>query len=72
MCFVCVGDRKQDQQRRKEYREEMKEIQERVRGRPLLLEQVARVRHTHTHTRIYDIKDEGTERISIFFPVRFI
>ncbi|XP_041959533.1 protein FAM161B isoform X1 [Alosa sapidissima] len=34
--------RKQDQQRRREYREEMKEIQERVRGRPLLLEQVAR------------------------------
>ncbi|KAL2086567.1 hypothetical protein ACEWY4_017626 [Coilia grayii] len=34
--------RKQDQQRRREYREEMKEIQERVKGRPLLLEQVTR------------------------------
>ncbi|KAJ8394205.1 hypothetical protein AAFF_G00050100 [Aldrovandia affinis] len=32
--------RKQDLQRRKEYREEMREIQERVKGRPLLLEQV--------------------------------
>ncbi|KAI1896854.1 hypothetical protein AGOR_G00099140 [Albula goreensis] len=32
--------RKQDLQRKKEYQEEMREIQERVRGRPLLLEQV--------------------------------
>ncbi|KAL6481822.1 hypothetical protein MHYP_G00099020 [Metynnis hypsauchen] len=35
--------RKQDLQRRKEYREEMKEIQERVKSRPLLLEQVAQM-----------------------------
>ncbi|XP_028829433.1 protein FAM161A [Denticeps clupeoides] len=34
--------RKQDLQRRREYREEMKEIQERVKTRPLLLEQVAK------------------------------
>lgn len=33
--------RKRDLQRRKEYREEMREIQQRVKGRPLLLEQVA-------------------------------
>ncbi|KAM9792219.1 protein FAM161A [Neosynchiropus ocellatus] len=33
--------RKQDQLRRKEYRQEIKEIRERVKGRPLLLEQVA-------------------------------
>ncbi|XP_044197754.1 protein FAM161A [Thunnus albacares] len=33
--------RKQDRQRRKEYQQEIKEIQERVKGRPLLLEQVA-------------------------------
>ncbi|XP_062304048.1 protein FAM161A [Osmerus eperlanus] len=33
--------RKQDLQRRKEYKEEMKEMQQRVKGRPLLLEQVA-------------------------------
>ncbi|XP_061089002.1 protein FAM161A [Conger conger] len=32
--------RKQDLQRRKEFREEMREMEERVRGRPLLLEQV--------------------------------
>ncbi|XP_029916249.1 protein FAM161A [Myripristis murdjan] len=33
--------RKQDLLRKKEYRQEIKEIQERVKGRPLLLEQVA-------------------------------
>nr|XP_057941229.1 protein FAM161A isoform X2 [Doryrhamphus excisus] len=33
--------RKQDRQRRKEYQQEIKEIKERVKGRPLLLEQVA-------------------------------
>ncbi|KAM8842514.1 protein FAM161A [Synchiropus picturatus] len=33
--------RKQDQLRRKEYQQEIKEIRERVKGRPLLLEQVA-------------------------------
>ncbi|XP_061840585.1 protein FAM161B isoform X2 [Nerophis lumbriciformis] len=33
--------RKQDRQRRKEYRQEIREIKERVKGRPLLLEQVA-------------------------------
>lgn len=33
--------RKQDLQRRKEYKQEIKEMQERVKGRPLLLEQVA-------------------------------
>lgn len=35
--------RKQDLQRRKEYKQEIKEMQERVKGRPLLLEQVAQV-----------------------------
>ncbi|XP_071359737.1 protein FAM161A [Trachinotus anak] len=34
--------RKQDLQRRKEYQQEMKEMQQRVKGRPLLLEQVAK------------------------------
>ncbi|KAF7645992.1 hypothetical protein LDENG_00195320, partial [Lucifuga dentata] len=33
--------RKQDLQRRKEYQQEIKEMQQRVKGRPLLLEQVA-------------------------------
>ncbi|XP_038569205.1 protein FAM161A [Micropterus salmoides] len=33
--------RKQELQRRKEYRQEIKEMQQRVKGRPLLLEQVA-------------------------------
>ncbi|XP_057699925.1 protein FAM161B isoform X1 [Corythoichthys intestinalis] len=33
--------RKQDRQRRKEYQQEIREIEERVKGRPLLLEQVA-------------------------------
>lgn len=33
--------RKQDLQRKREYQQEIKEIQERVKGRPLLLEQVA-------------------------------
>ncbi|XP_020562940.1 protein FAM161A isoform X2 [Oryzias latipes] len=33
--------RKQDIQRKKEYKQEVKEMQQRVRGRPLLLEQVA-------------------------------
>lgn len=35
--------RRQDLQRRKEYKQEIKEMQERVKGRPLLLEQVAQV-----------------------------
>ncbi|XP_027034782.2 protein FAM161A isoform X2 [Tachysurus fulvidraco] len=35
--------RKQDLQRRREYEEEMREIQERVKSRPLLLEQVAQM-----------------------------
>ncbi|KAL1006106.1 hypothetical protein UPYG_G00067940 [Umbra pygmaea] len=43
--------RKQDLQRRKEYKDEMREIQERVKGRPLLLEQVTQVslKSTSTH-----------------------
>uniref|UniRef100_A0A672G2T5 Protein FAM161A n=1 Tax=Salarias fasciatus TaxID=181472 RepID=A0A672G2T5_SALFA len=36
--------RKQDLQRKKEYQQEIKEMRERVKGRPLLLEQVAQVR----------------------------
>ncbi|KAF6724538.1 T-complex protein 1 subunit delta [Oryzias melastigma] len=35
--------RKQDLQRKKEYKQEIKEMQQRVKGRPLLLEQVAQV-----------------------------
>ncbi|KPP64325.1 hypothetical protein Z043_117344 [Scleropages formosus] len=40
---LCVWNRKQDLQRRKEYREEMQEIRNRVKERPLLLEQVTQV-----------------------------
>ena len=43
-----LGNRKQDLQRRKEYKEEMKEMQQRVKGRPLLLEQVEQVKHLQT------------------------
>lgn len=35
--------RKQEQQRKKEYQQEIKEMHRRVKGRPLLLEQVAQV-----------------------------
>ncbi|XP_035634890.1 protein FAM161A-like [Oncorhynchus keta] len=45
--------RKQDFQRRKEYQEEMKEIQERVKGRPLLLEQVAQMNAKHAAVKRY-------------------
>ncbi|XP_021412954.2 protein FAM161A [Oncorhynchus mykiss] len=45
--------RKQDFQRRKEYREEMREIQERVKGRPLLLEQVAQMNAKHAAEKHY-------------------
>uniref|UniRef100_A0A4W5MNZ8 Protein FAM161A n=1 Tax=Hucho hucho TaxID=62062 RepID=A0A4W5MNZ8_9TELE len=45
--------RKQDFQRRKEYQEEMREIQERVKGRPLLLEQVAQMNAKHTAEKRY-------------------
>uniref|UniRef100_A0A3Q2E9Y4 FAM161 centrosomal protein A n=1 Tax=Cyprinodon variegatus TaxID=28743 RepID=A0A3Q2E9Y4_CYPVA len=40
MATLELGCRKQDIQRKKEYRQEIKEMQERVKGRPLLLEQV--------------------------------
>lgn len=39
----CVLCRRQELQRRKEYQQEIKEMQRRVKGRPLLLEQVAQV-----------------------------
>nr|XP_023825963.1 LOW QUALITY PROTEIN: protein FAM161A [Salvelinus alpinus] len=45
--------RKQDFQRRKEYEEEMREIQERVKGRPLLLEQVAQMNAKHAAEKRY-------------------
>ncbi|XP_029632615.1 protein FAM161A-like [Salmo trutta] len=45
--------RKQDFQRRKEYQEEMREIQERVKGRPLLLEQVAQMNAKHAAEKCY-------------------
>ncbi|CAB1344849.1 unnamed protein product [Coregonus sp. 'balchen'] len=45
--------RKQDFQRRKEYKEEMREIQERVKGRPLLLEQVAQMNAKHAAEKRY-------------------
>uniref|UniRef100_A0A8C2ZQV4 Protein FAM161A n=1 Tax=Cyclopterus lumpus TaxID=8103 RepID=A0A8C2ZQV4_CYCLU len=41
--FPCVFCRKQELQRKKEYEQEIKEMQQRVKGRPLLLEQVAQV-----------------------------
>uniref|UniRef100_A0A671QBW3 Protein FAM161A n=1 Tax=Sinocyclocheilus anshuiensis TaxID=1608454 RepID=A0A671QBW3_9TELE len=46
LCSSLSGSQeclKQDLQRQREYQEEMREIQERVKGRPLLLEQVAQV-----------------------------
>ncbi|XP_066552533.1 protein FAM161A [Amia ocellicauda] len=51
--------RKQDQQRRKEYLEEMREIQERVKGRPLLLEQVAQRNAKQAVERRYAEKLKG-------------
>uniref|UniRef100_A0A3Q2TYW7 Protein FAM161A n=1 Tax=Fundulus heteroclitus TaxID=8078 RepID=A0A3Q2TYW7_FUNHE len=40
---VFILHRKQDLQRKKEYRQEIREMRERVKGRPLLLEQVTQV-----------------------------
>ncbi|MBN3304810.1 F161A protein, partial [Amia calva] len=51
--------RKQDEQRRKEYLEEMREIQERVKGRPLLLEQVAQRNAKQAAERRYAEKLKG-------------
>ncbi|XP_066518213.1 protein FAM161A [Hoplias malabaricus] len=45
--------RKQDLQRRREYREEMREIQQRVKSRPLLLEQVAQMNAKQTAEKRY-------------------
>lgn len=40
--------RKQQQQRKKEYQQEIREMHRRVKGRPLLLEQVAQVSSSQT------------------------
>lgn len=40
---VSSVPRKQEQQRKKEYQQEIREMHRRVKGRPLLLEQVAQV-----------------------------
>lgn len=40
--------RQQEQQRKKEYQQEIKEMHRRVKGRPLLLEQVAQVSSSQT------------------------
>ncbi|XP_034149907.1 protein FAM161A isoform X2 [Esox lucius] len=45
--------RKQDLQRRKEYQDEMREIKERVKERPLLLEQVAQMNAKHSAEKRY-------------------
>ncbi|XP_041837826.1 protein FAM161A [Melanotaenia boesemani] len=45
--------RKQDLQRKKEYQQEIKEMQQRVKGRPLLLEQVAQRNAKHAAEKRY-------------------
>lgn len=41
--LAVLFTRQQEQQRKKEYQQEIKEMHRRVKGRPLLLEQVAQV-----------------------------
>ncbi|XP_056312466.1 protein FAM161A [Danio aesculapii] len=45
--------RKQDLQRQREYQDEMREIQKRVKGRPLLLEQVAQMNAKKAAEKLY-------------------
>lgn len=47
LCVFCP--RKQEQQRKKEYQQEIREMHRRVKGRPLLLEQVAQVSDISSH-----------------------
>ncbi|XP_026118664.1 protein FAM161A-like [Carassius auratus] len=51
--------RKQDLQRQREYQEEMREIQERVKGRPLLLEQVAQMNAKRAAQKLYSATLHG-------------
>ncbi|XP_073698895.1 protein FAM161A [Garra rufa] len=51
--------RKQDIQRRREYEEEMREIQKRVKGRPLLLEQVAQMNAKKAAEKLYSATLHG-------------
>uniref|UniRef100_A0A671QBM6 Protein FAM161A n=1 Tax=Sinocyclocheilus anshuiensis TaxID=1608454 RepID=A0A671QBM6_9TELE len=51
--------RKQDLQRQREYQEEMREIQERVKGRPLLLEQVAQMNAKRAAEKLYSATLHG-------------
>ncbi|XP_016395883.1 protein FAM161A [Sinocyclocheilus rhinocerous] len=51
--------RKQDLQRQREYWEEMREIQERVKGRPLLLEQVAQMNAKRAAEKLYSATLHG-------------
>uniref|UniRef100_A0A671QBQ9 Protein FAM161A n=1 Tax=Sinocyclocheilus anshuiensis TaxID=1608454 RepID=A0A671QBQ9_9TELE len=51
--------KKQDLQRQREYQEEMREIQERVKGRPLLLEQVAQMNAKRAAEKLYSATLHG-------------
>ncbi|KAK9981536.1 hypothetical protein ABG768_001065 [Culter alburnus] len=51
--------RKQDLQRQREFQEEMREIQERVKGRPLLLEQVAQMNAKRAAEKLYSATLHG-------------
>lgn len=51
--------RKQDLQRQREYQEEMREIQERVKGRPLLLEQIAQMNAKRAAEKLYSATLHG-------------
>ncbi|KAJ8285092.1 hypothetical protein COCON_G00039420 [Conger conger] len=59
--------RKQDLQRRKEFREEMREMEERVRGRPLLLEQVTQRNARQVVERRY-VGQEDPESCADYYP----
>uniref|UniRef100_A0A3P9I3C0 Protein FAM161A n=1 Tax=Oryzias latipes TaxID=8090 RepID=A0A3P9I3C0_ORYLA len=59
LCFTV--HRKQDIQRKKEYKQEVKEMQQRVRGRPLLLEQVAQVSCLKSSNIKVFVDDEDTD-----------
>ncbi|KAG1956015.1 protein FAM161A [Pimephales promelas] len=51
--------RKQDLQRQREFQQEMREIQERVKGRPLLLEQVAQMNAKRAAEKLYSATLHG-------------
>ena len=73
--LLLCSPRKRDLQRKREYQQEIKEIQERVKERPLLLEQVAQVRGDETSWReeeeSFQTENQGEKPVTFPYAAAF-